>query len=135
MRRKDRAASRTPRGTSASSATALTSSSGTSGSRSCERGRTLYPHRLPFADEHVAEENARLVLIVRSATELDIVSCGGSSRRVRRDMVKLEERRLAATAHTPDKRAASFVALPHCTLNPRWYVASRCRSLVGVRSR
>ena len=100
------------------------SSSGTFGSRIFERRRTVYPPRLPLADQRVPEEKARLILIVSTAAELDIVRCSSTSCRVRRDMVKLEERGLVATADTPDKRAASLVALPHCTPDSRRYVAS-----------
>ena len=77
----------------------------------------------------------RLILVVRAAAELDIFRGSCPSCRVRRNMMKLKECRLAATACTSDKCAASLVALPHCTLDSRGYAASRYRTIISARSR
>lgn len=68
-------------------------------------------------NEHIPKEKPCLILIVRTAAELDIVRRSASPCGVGRDVVELEEAGLAATAHAPDERATSLIALPHRTLD------------------
>ena len=93
------------------------------------------PHLLSLADERVPEEKVRLILVVRAAAELDVVRRGCASRRVRRDVMELEERGLAAPACPSNKRAAALIAQPHCTPDGRRYMTSRCRTLARARPR
>ncbi len=75
-----------------------------------------------LADQRVSEEKLRLILVVRAAAELDVVGRRRASSRVRRDMMELEERNLPAPSSASDERAASLIALPHCSLDSRRYV-------------
>jgi hypothetical protein len=93
------------------------------------------PTLLSLADERVPEEMTRLILVVRAAAQLDVVRRGCASRRVRRDVMELEERGFAALAGASDERAASLIALPHCTPDSRRYATSRCRALACARPR
>jgi len=93
------------------------------------------PHLPSLADERVAEEEARLILIVRAAAELDVVRRGGASGPVRLDVVELQECCLAASACASNKGALSFIAQPHGTPDSRWYVAPRWRTFARVRPR
>jgi hypothetical protein len=70
------------------------------------------------------------MLVVRAAAELDILGRGCASRCVRRDVMELEERGLAAPASPSDERATFLIALPHRTPDSRRYVTSR-RSTLG----
>ena len=91
--------------------------------RGHRRWTVLRPHLPPLADERFPKEQTRFILIVRSATELDIVGRRFPSRRVRRDVVEFEERSLAAPACASDERAASLIAVPDCTPDSGRYVA------------
>jgi hypothetical protein len=84
----------------------------------------LHPHLLSLADERVPEEKARLILVVRAAAELDVVCLGSASRRVRRDVMELEEGGLAAPACASDEPAASLISPPYSTPDRRRYVTS-----------
>src|SRR5436309_577805 len=99
------------------------------------RWSVLHPYLLSLADERVAEEKARLILVVRAAAELDVLRRRRASRRVGRDVMELEERDLATPACASHERAASLIALPHCPPNGRRYVTSRCSTLIRTRPR
>jgi hypothetical protein len=59
------------------------------------------PTLLSRADERVPEEKTRLILVVRAAAQLDVVRRGCTSRRIRRDVMELEERGFAALTGAP----------------------------------
>ena len=82
-----------------------------------------------LADDAVAEEQVSLILVVRAAAELNVVRGAYPSRCVRRDVMELEERGLAAPTYPSNKSAASLVALPHGTLHGRRQKTPRARTL------
>ena len=85
--------------------------------------------------QHVPEEDARLMLIMSTTPELNIVRRCGTPCRVRRDVVELQERGFAAPACAPDERAPSLIALADNPPDCRRYVASPAIALLGARSR
>lgn len=99
------------------------------------RGGCRAPHFPPLAHQRVSEEDARLILVVRAAAELDVVDRSGAASGVRLDVVELEERRLAASPRGPDECAASLIALPHCTFYDSRNVTARGGNFSGAPSR
>ena len=97
--------------------------------------RRRHPHLRLLADDRVPEEKARLILVVRAAAQLDVIRRGYASCRIGHDVMELDERGLAASALGSGERAASIIALPHCTPDSRGYVTSRCSSLACARPR
>ena len=71
--------------------------------------QSAHPSVRLLTDEHIAEEKARLILVVRTAAELNVANRGGAARCVRRDVMELEESGLPASSCTPNKTATSVV--------------------------
>ena len=78
---------------------------------------------LSLTDERIPEEEACLILVVRAASELDVLGRGRPSRRERCDVMELEE--LAAPASPSYEGAAFLIAPPHSPPDGRRYVTSR----------
>jgi hypothetical protein len=97
-------------------------------------GRRTQPNLPYFPDEGISEGKARLVLVVRTATELDVVGRGDTSRCVGDDVMELEDRRLAASPCASDERAASLIAQPHCTPDSGRNVTARRGAFAGAGS-
>lgn len=85
--------------------------------------------------QHIPEEDAGFMLIVRTTPELDVIRRRDTAGRVWRDVVELEERGFAAPAGAPDERAASLVAPAHLPPDSRRYVASPATARPAARSR
>ena len=59
--------------------------------------QSAHPCVRPLTDEQVAEEKAHLILVVRTAAELNVVYRGRAARGVRRDVMELETSGLRAS--------------------------------------
>lgn len=95
----------------------------------------LRPHLPSLPDERVTEDQARFILIVRAAAELNVVRGGCASRRVRFDMMEFKERGFAASAFASDERTASLIPLPDRTPDGRPYVTPGRRTFIRAQSR
>ena len=72
---------------------------------------------LSSAITSIAKHEHGLVLIVRTASQLDVSDGRRSAVGVRHDMVEFEKRRLSTSSCAADERAASLIAPPDLALD------------------